>query len=267
MSKVFNMVGGGGGGINLTGISILTPPSKTTYTAGETFDPAGMVVQATYSNGATLQATGYTYSPSTALTDGTTEVTIVYTEGGVSASATQAVTVVHRLESIAVTTQPSKTVYEYGDSFASAGMVVTATYSDGATAAVTGYTTSPSTLSKVGKQTVTVSYTERGVTKTTTLSVTVERKSISTVPSQSGTLTYTGSAQSPSWSNYDSAQLTIGGVTSGTNAGSYNATFTPTANYRWSDGSTTAKTVTWTIGKAAAGYTEWVYRIRLLLCH
>lgn len=251
MSKVFNMVGGGGGGIKLTGISILTPPSKTTYTAGETFNPAGMVVQATYSNGATLQATGYTYSPSTALTDGTTEVTIVYTEGGVSASATQAVTVVHRLESIAVTTQPSKTVYEYGDSFASAGMVVRASYSDGATANVTGFTCTPSTLNTVGTQTVTVSYTERSVTKTTTLSVTVERKSLSTVPSQSGSLTYSGSAQSPSWSNYNSAQLTLGGVTSGTNAGSYNATFTPTANYRWSDGSTAAKTVSWSIGKAA----------------
>ena len=248
---VFNMVGGGGGGIKLTGIAIITPPSKTTYTAGETFDPAGMVVQATYSNGATLQATGYAYSPSTALTDGTTKVTIVYTEGGVSATAEQEITVVHRLESIAITTQPSKTVYEYGDSFASAGMVVRATYSDGATANVTGYTYSPTALNTVGTQTITVSYTERGITKTTTLSVTVERKSIATVPSQSGTLTYTGSAQSPSWSNYNSAQLTLGGVTSGTNAGSYNATFTPTENYRWSDGSTEAKSVAWSIGKAA----------------
>ena len=45
--------------------------------------------------------------------------------------------------------------------------------------------------------------------------------------------------------------MTLGGVTSGTNAGSYNATFTPTANYRWSDGTTTVKKVSWTIGKAA----------------
>ena len=251
MSLVFNMVGGGGGGIKLTGISILTPPSKTTYTAGETFDPAGMVVQATYSNGATLQATGYAYSPSTALTDGTTKVTIVYTEGGVSATAEQEITVVHRLESIAITTQPSKTVYEYGDNFASAGMVVRATYSDGATANVTGYTCSPTALNTVGTQTITVSYTERGITKTTTLSVTVERKSLSTVPSQSGTLTYSGSAQSPSWNNYNSAQLTLGGTTSATNAGTYTATFTPTSNYEWSDGTTAAKSVSWTIGKAA----------------
>ena len=251
MSLVFNMVGGGGGGIKLASISITTPPTKTTYTKGETFDPAGMVVTATYSNGATLACTGYSYEPNTPLVDGITKITIRYTEGGVTKTAEQAITVVHRLESIAVTTQPTKITYEYGDSFSSAGMVVTATYSDGATANVNGYTTSPSTLSKVGEQTVTVSYTERGITKTTTLSVTVERKSISTVPSQSGTLTYTGSTQSPSWSNYDSAQLTIGGATSGTNAGSYNATFTPNANYRWSDGTTTAKNVSWTIGKAA----------------
>lgn len=74
---------------------------------------------------------------------------------------------------------------------------------------------------------------------------------ISTVPSQSGSLTYSGNSQSPSWSNYDSSKMTLGGVTSGINAGSYNATFTPKDDYCWSDGSTSAKTVSWTIGKAA----------------
>ena len=248
---VFNMVGGGGGGIKLTGIAITTPPSKTTYTAGETFDPAGMVVQATYSNGATLQATGYSYEPNTPLADGTTKVTIRYTEGGVTKTAEQTITVIHRLTKIEITAQPTKKVYEYGDSFQSTGMVVKATYSDGATANVTGYSCSPATLNTVGTQTITVSYTERNVTKTATTSVTVNRKTISAVPSQSGSLTYNGGSQSPTWNNYNTAQLTLGGVTSGTNAGSYNATFTPTANYRWSDGTTTAKTVSWTIGKAA----------------
>ncbi len=248
---VFNMVGGGGGGVKLVSIAITTPPEKTTYVSGETFNPAGMVVTATYSNGATLKATGYSFSPDTALTDGTTSVTIEYTEGGVTKTAEQAITVVHRLESIAITTQPTKTTYEYGDSFQSAGMVVKATYSDGATASVTGYSCSPTTLNTVGTQTITVSYTENGVTKTATTSVTVNRKTISAVPSQSGTLTYTGSSQSPTWSNYSTTQLTIGGTTSGTNAGSYTATFTPKSNYRWADGTTTAKSVSWSIGKAA----------------
>ena len=71
------------------------------------------------------------------------------------------------------------------------------------------------------------------------------------VPSQSGSLTYTGAAQSPTWANYDSGKMTLGGTTSGTDAGSYNATFTPGANYKWNDGTTNAKTVAWTIGKAA----------------
>ena len=248
---VFNMVGGGGGSVKLVSIAITTPPAKTTYVSGETFSPAGMIVTATYSNGATLKATGYSFSPDTALTDGTTSVTIEYTEGGVTKTAEQAITVVHRLTKIEITAQPTKKVYEYGDSFQSAGMVVKATYSDGATANVTGYSCSPATLNTVGTQTITVSYTERNVTKTATTSVTVNRKTISTVPSQSGTLTYTGSSQSPSWNNYSTTQLTIGGTTSGTNAGSYTATFTPKSNYRWADGTTTAKSVSWSIGKAA----------------
>ena len=93
MSKTFGMIGGGGGGIKLASISITTPPAKTTYTAGETFDPAGMVVEATYSNGATLKCTGYSYEPNTPLTDGTTKVTIRYTEGGVTKTVEQAITV------------------------------------------------------------------------------------------------------------------------------------------------------------------------------
>ena len=79
----------------------------------------------------------------------------------------------------------------------------------------------------------------------------IGRATIAAVPAQSGTLTYTGSAQSPSWSNYDAEKMTLGGTTSGTNAGSYAATFTPKSNYQWSGGETTAKTVNWSIGKAA----------------
>lgn len=93
MSKTFGMVGGGGGNIKLASIEITTPPEKTTYTAGETFDPAGMVVKATYSNGATAIATGYAYTPSTALTAGITSVTIQYTEAGVTKTVEQAITV------------------------------------------------------------------------------------------------------------------------------------------------------------------------------
>lgn len=85
------------------------------------------------------------------------------------------------------------------------------------------------------------------------VSWTIARQKITAIPSQSGTLTYNTSSQTPAWSNYEVAKLDIGGDTSGTNAGAYNATFTPTANYCWNDNSITAKTVSWSIAKAT-GY-------------
>ena len=177
MSLVFNMVGGGnGGGIKLIGIAITKAPVKTAYKAGEAFDAAGMVVTATYSNGAKLDNPAYTVAPPGALAVGTTTVTISYSEGGVTKTATQKISVT---------------------------------------------------------------------------------RTVLTVPSQSETLTYTGGAQSPAWSNYDADKMTLGGVTSGTNAGSYNATFTinDTSMYCWPDGSTAAKTVAWSIAKAAGTLT------------
>ena len=85
-----------------------------------------------------------------------------------------------------------------------------------------------------------------------TVTWTIGRATIS-VPTQSGSLTYTGSAQSPQWNNYDSSKMTLGGTVSGINAGSYNAAFTPTSNYQFPGGVTGAQSVPWSIAKAA-GY-------------
>ena len=171
---VFNMVGGAGGGIKLESISITTPPDNITYLPGEVFDPAGMVVTASYSNGATLTATGWTYSPSGALPEGTSEVEIIYTEAGVTKTAVQAIT--------------------------------------------------------------------------------VERGTIS-VPTVSGSLTYNGQAQSPTLTGYDAGKMILSGDTSATNAGSYTAVVTPTAQYKWADGSTEAKDIQWSIDKATPSIT------------
>lgn len=237
-------------------IEVTTKPNKTSYLAGDSFNSAGMVVTASYGTGqavlATAEVSGYSVSPSV-LTDGTTSVTITYSEGGETCTTTLAVTVTHRLSAIAVTTKPNKLTYEYGDTLATAGMVVTASYSDSQTKAVAGYSCSPTTFSTIGNQVVTVSYTENGVTQTTTFNVTVNRKSVAK-PTWKSNLTYTGSAQSVSsasyWNNYNTSYMTIGGTTSATNAGTYIATFTPGSNYRWADGTTTAINVNWTINKA-----------------
>lgn len=237
-------------------IEVTTKPTKTSYLAGDSFNSAGMVVTASYGTGqavlATAEVSGYSVSPSV-LTDGTTSVTITYSEGGETCTTTLAVTVTHRLSAIAVTTKPNKLTYEYGDTLATAGMVVTASYSDSQTKAVTGYSCSPTTFSTVGNQVITVSYTENGITQTATFNVTVNRKSIAK-PTWKSNLTYTGSAQSVSstsyWNNYNTSYMTISGTTSATNAGTYIATFTPRSNYRWTDGTTSAINVNWTINKA-----------------
>ncbi len=80
------------------------------------------------------------------------------------------------LESIAITSEPTKMTYTVGEALDLTGLVVTAHYSDGSDAPVTTYTTNPengSTLDAAGTVTVTVSYTEGDVTKTATFDVTV----------------------------------------------------------------------------------------------
>lgn len=246
MSRTFNMVGGGaGGGIKLVAIDITKAPNKVNYRPGQTFDPAGMEVTATYSNGATLLATGWTYSPTGALAEGTQSVTIVYTEGGVSAQASQAITV--QKASFAVPSQGSPLVYTGGQQSPDWTGYDSAEMTIGGTSAATDagdYQAIFSLKDKVGTQWA------DGTTEDKTVSWSIGRATVN-VPTQSGSLTYNGEAQSPSWSGYDSSKMTLGGTTSGTNAGSYDANFTTTANYQWPDGTTEAKTVSWSIQKAA----------------
>lgn len=328
---VFNMVGGAGGGIKLESIAITTPPDNITYLPGEVFDPAGMVVTASYSNGATLTATGWTYSPSGALPEGTSEVEIIYTEAGVTKTAVQAITVERGTISVPTVSgsltyngqaqNPTLTGYDAdkmvlsgdtsGTNAGSYTVVVTPTeqykWADGSTEAkniqwsiakaTPSITFDPESVSldtSTTSQAVAVTYTGDGTLSAqsdnsgvataslegTTLTVTgVETGNtaiqvsasegtnytassaslsvavqfvitIQVLPTQSGTLTYNGSKQSPSWNNYDPEQLDIGGQWMGrTDAGTYIADFTPKPGYQWWDGTTETKNATWTIGK------------------
>lgn len=248
VGKVFNLSGGGGSGSpKMESLTIATPPNKTVYKSGETFDPTGMVVVANYGEGLMANVTGYTVSPSV-LTDGVSEVVITYTEGRITKTATVAVTVEKVLVSIAITTQPTKTVYQYQESLDPAGMVVTATFSDGSTAAVLDYTYPTTNFSTLGRQVMKLEYTYEGVTKSTDLVVTVQGKTI-TVPTQTNIPTYNGSDKTPSWNGYDPLKMEISGVTSASDAGSYTAIFKLSYGYLFPDGTDEAR-VKWTIGRA-----------------
>lgn len=80
----------------LTKIEVTTPPTYTAYYEDNNFNKAGMVVKATYSNGDTkvLQDAEYTVTPTT-LKCGDTQVTISYTETGITKTTIQAITVTY----------------------------------------------------------------------------------------------------------------------------------------------------------------------------
>jgi len=82
-----------GTSLQLIKIEMKQGPSKTAYTAGETFDSTGMVITATYSDGSTKDVTSYMIDPSGALTVNDTYVTVQYTEGGVAKTVQVAITV------------------------------------------------------------------------------------------------------------------------------------------------------------------------------
>ncbi len=77
----------------LKSVTISQAPAKTAYTAGEVFEPAGMVVTADYSDGSSEDVTAsITYSQEP-LTAGTGSITVTYTYEGTAMSAEQAITV------------------------------------------------------------------------------------------------------------------------------------------------------------------------------
>ena len=249
VGKVFNMTGGNGGGgaLKLETLTITKQPNKTIYKSGESFDPTGMVVTAGYGYGLTSDVTGYTISPQV-LTDGVTEVTITYTEGRITKTASVPVTVKKVLVSIAITANPTKMTYQYLESFDPAGMVVTATYSDESTEEVSGYTHSPDAFSALGQQAVQIQYAYEGVTKTASLTVTVNPIEVA-VPVQNGVPTYDGETKTPAWTGYDTGKMTISGETNGVNAGTYSAKFVLNYGYVFPGGQNEA-TVSWVIDRA-----------------
>lgn len=79
--------------IQLAEIAITKQPTKTSYTAKETFDTTGMEVKAVFSNEAYKLVTDFNVEPSGALKPTDTKATVKYTEFGVTAEADVTVTV------------------------------------------------------------------------------------------------------------------------------------------------------------------------------
>lgn len=159
----------------LYGLKITHAPNKTTYKEGETFDKTGMVITAMYDDLTNKEVTGYTITPSGPLTFDDKKVTITYTEGIITKSVTQDITVesASALASIAIKTPATKLQYSVGEKFDSMGMEVEATYGNGSKHLVMNYTIAPSGELTKDDTSITISYTEGEVTKTATQAITV----------------------------------------------------------------------------------------------
>ena len=123
------------------------------------------------------------------------------------------------VDHIDVTTEPSKKAYKYGETFNPAGMVVTAYYTDDQSRAVTGYTYSPTGALATGNTTITVSYSEGGVTKTDTQTITVT--AISNTLNSNSWATIKAVSDAGQGDNYwdvgDTKSITINGQVGNTN--------------------------------------------------
>lgn len=156
-------------------IAITTPPDETAYEIGDTVDLSGIVVTAYYSDGSSKQVTNYTYSPTIIRSNNDTEITISYTEEGITKTTIQEVTVGNtpNLTMIEISVLPDKTEYKAGEFFDPTGMLVRAYFDDGSNKLVKGYTYSPNGALTKNDTTITVSYTKKGITKTTSFNITI----------------------------------------------------------------------------------------------
>ena len=228
----------------VTSLSIAAAPTKTRYEVGEELDMSGFKLDAD----GTEVTSGYTMTMGgAAITNGATlssagKKTITVAYGGKTVN--QAISV-GAVSGISVTTPPTKTSYNTGDSFDPAGMVVTASLSTGEaespdtwTKAVTGYTYSPDGALAPANTSVTITY----ATKTTTQVITVTNVAVTGVSVKASTTIEKGKTEtltptiSPSnatnkavsWEsdNTSVATVTSAGVVTAVAAGTANITVT-----------------------------------------
>lgn len=204
---------------SLSSISVKTAPTKTSYEAGEYFNPAGLVITKTFSDNSTQDvaysnetADQFTFTPdiSTALTTSDIAVSIVL--GGKSTSQNITVSAPKVLSSISISGQT--TTFVEGDTF-SFGGTVTAHYENAPDEDVTSQTSFTGyDMTTVASQTVTVSYGG----KSTSYSVTISQGTVSSI-SVSGQTT-----------NYIKNQgFSFDGTCTATFANGYQKTVTPTS--------------------------------------
>ena len=169
----------------LTDLSYTGTPTKTTYYEGDSFNPAGLTITASFDNGSSTDVTSsVTWSPKP-LTAGTTSVTGTYTYNGVSKTVTiNGLTVkAIQLNDLTLSGTLAKTTYVEGETFDPTGLVVTAVYNNGKQENVTSSVVWPSEKLAAGTTEVVGTYQGKTVKVT---GITVNKKEEPVPPKSSG---------------------------------------------------------------------------------
>ena len=182
----------------ISSIAVKTPPTKTSYIEGEHFNPNGLVITATYSDNSKVDVSyssnpsAFSFSPTTlaSLSTSNTSVTISYD----GKSCSQAITVVPETTLSSISISGYTTNFVEGDTFSFGGTVI-ANYSDNTHANVTNNATySGYNMTNTGNQTITVSYTYKGVTKSQTYNINVAQGLLTSIAVSGQTTVYSKNA-------------------------------------------------------------------------
>lgn len=145
--------------VTLTKIEVTKMPNKMTYELNEEFDPTGMEVTATYSNGDKELITDYVISPVNTQKVGSALVLISYQGKNAQFYITVEKHEERRAISIEVKSLPTKVAYFLNQEFDPAGLVITVNYNDDTSEDInTGFNLSTPDMSRIGEQLINVSY-------------------------------------------------------------------------------------------------------------
>ena len=173
----------------VSGITI-TPPTKTTYNHGDSLDLAGGEINLTYEDGtsgtldinkATItESDGSPLNMSPASYDGTQKVDktlkIEYSKDGQTGTVNYPITIINDIKSIAVHDPATKTTYNIGDTLDVTGLSILVTRATGTPKLVTvtpDMVTGFDSSKENTNLSLTISYTENGITKTARYEVSV----------------------------------------------------------------------------------------------
>lgn len=196
--------------------SITATKTTTTYYKGATLDLSDISVVAMYDNGSVSDVSASAIIDTQGVdmnTAGNYNLGVSYVEGGITKTATIPITVEEiPIGQILDSISAVKTVTNYveGDTLNISDITTTALYTNGNTADVSNtatYDTSNVDMEHAGLYTIPITYSEGGITKTTSVSITVAENQ--------GTLIYSKSSLTKSVSGSDEKFGTKINVTSG----------------------------------------------------